>query len=95
MGALRVGARELRHNLREYIDRAYAGEAFDVTDHGRPVCRLVPPEGRMSALDRLIADGHVTRATRLFSDIPPPLDLGPGLMTMEEALEEDREELDL
>jgi prevent-host-death family protein len=94
MGAVQVGARELRHNLREYIDRAYAGEAFEVTDHGKPVCRLLPPEERMSVLDRLVADGRARRATLSWADVPRPIDLGPGLMSTEQAIDEGRRDFD-
>ena len=36
----RVGVRELRQNLSVYLRRVEQGEAFEVTDHGRPVARL-------------------------------------------------------
>jgi prevent-host-death family protein len=37
-----VGVRELRQNLSRYLDRVKAGEALDVTEHGRLVARLSP-----------------------------------------------------
>jgi prevent-host-death family protein len=37
----RVGVRELRQNLSKYLDRVKGGEALIVTEHGRPVARLV------------------------------------------------------
>ena len=59
----RVGVRELRQNLSVYLDRVKRGEAFEVTEHGRPVAILGPtlPE-QMSVLDRLIAEGRATPA---------------------------------
>jgi prevent-host-death family protein len=90
----RVGVRELRQNLSVYLRRVEAGESFEVTDHGRPVARLVPePPARMSVLDRLIAEGRATRATRPIEDLPPPRKLGPG-PTVTEILLQMREEDD-
>ncbi len=36
-----VGVRELRQNASELLDRVQAGESFEITNHGRPVARLV------------------------------------------------------
>jgi len=38
----RIGVRELRQQASRYLKRVQAGEAFEVTDNGRPVARLVP-----------------------------------------------------
>jgi antitoxin (DNA-binding transcriptional repressor) of toxin-antitoxin stability system len=66
----RIGIRELRENLHRYLERAGRGEAFDVTDGGRPLARLGPlPEGG-GRLARLIADGRMTPAKRRLSDLP-------------------------
>jgi prevent-host-death family protein len=37
-----IGVRELRQQASRYLKRVQAGEAFEVTDNGRPVARLVP-----------------------------------------------------
>lgn len=37
-----VGVRELRQNLSRYLARVKAGEALEVTEHGRLVARLSP-----------------------------------------------------
>lgn len=69
----RVGVRELRQNLSVYLDRVKAGETLEVTEHGHPVARLGPtPREPMSILDRMIAEGRVTPATRSHRDLPPP-----------------------
>jgi prevent-host-death family protein len=42
-----VPSRELHRHLAEYLKKTRRGEGFVVTNHGRPVGRLVPPvEGR-------------------------------------------------
>lgn len=71
----RVGIRELRQNLSVYVKRVREdGRAYDVTERGEPVARLTPLEDRpMSTIDRMIADGRITPATRSWKDMPPPL----------------------
>ena len=64
-----VGVRELRDHFSEYVERARAGEEVVITEHGRPIARLVPLSGR-SRPDELIAAGLVTPA----ADPKTPLD---------------------
>ena len=69
----RVGIRELRENLRAYLTRASRGDAFEVTEYGRPLARLGPlPEGG-TQLTRLIATGRATPATRPTDGLPEPI----------------------
>src|SRR2546421_12753987 len=57
-----IGVRELRQQASRYLKRVQAGEAFEVTDNGRPVARLVPlPPGAWQAL---IDSGPVIPAER-------------------------------
>jgi prevent-host-death family protein len=43
--AQRVGVRELRQNLSQYLERVAAGERFEVTDRNLPVAILAPLPG--------------------------------------------------
>ena len=58
---MRAGIAELKASLSEYIRRVSAGEEIVVTDHGRPVARLMPYERQggpdNEEVERLIADG--------------------------------------
>jgi prevent-host-death family protein len=60
---LEVGVRELRDSLRRWLDVVERGDEVTITERGRPIARLIsvssPP-----VLDRLIAEGVVTRAKR-------------------------------
>ncbi len=56
----KVGMRELRHRLRDYLKRAEAGEAFEVTSFGRPVAHLGPPRNGHDTWARLIEEGKLT-----------------------------------
>lgn len=40
----RVNVREVRENLRAYLERAEAGEEISILRRGKEVARLVPPE---------------------------------------------------
>lgn len=57
----RAGVAELKASLSEYLRRVKAGEEVIVTEHGRPVARLVPVirtgEPGSADRERLIADG--------------------------------------
>lgn len=60
-----VAHRELRNNSADLLRRAAAGESFEVTNNGRVVAMLVPPQ--TSPLERRLAAQLVTppTATRL------------------------------
>ena len=59
---MRVGIREFRDGLSAYVASARNGEHIVVTDHGRPVVKLVAITDD-DPLERLIASGAVTPAT--------------------------------
>jgi prevent-host-death family protein len=53
-----VGVRELRDGLSRHLAKVRAGATVTVTDHGRPVARIVPVSGP-NALERLTAEGRI------------------------------------
>ncbi len=67
-----VGVRELRQNLSVYLARVKAGEALTVLEHGRPVAILRPLPVAESALQRIVAEGRATPATRSLAELPRP-----------------------
>jgi len=85
-----VGVGELRQNLSKYLRRVEAGERLVVTDRNRPVAELGPPSSTGEALDRLIAEGRVTRPVR--TALPDPLELAGDPLALSKALEEIRGE---
>jgi prevent-host-death family protein len=60
---MEAGVRELRDHLSRYLDVVREGHEVTVTDHGRAIARLVPLD-QPRAIDRLIADGLISPATR-------------------------------
>jgi prevent-host-death family protein len=66
-----VGVRELRQNLSIYLDQVKQGASLTVTEHGRVVALLTPLTQTLSPLERLIAEGRATPATRSLRDVRP------------------------
>ena len=42
MAELKVGTRELKNKLSEYLRRVKAGEIITVTDHGKSIGQIIP-----------------------------------------------------
>lgn len=63
-----VGIREFRDHLSAYLERVKAGESLTITEHGKPIARVIgsayPPR-----LLEMFASGEATRATRPLSDL--------------------------
>ena len=87
----RVGIRELRQNLSQYLRRVTAGEHFEVTERNLPVALLTPLPGRSSALGRLLASGRVIPARLDLAELGPPPEAGQEI-SISEALAEQRRE---
>lgn len=68
-----VGVRELRDSLSRYLASVRDGHTITVTDHGRPIARLVPV-GVPTKLEQLIAEGKVMPARRRGHPLPPPIE---------------------
>lgn len=85
-----VGVAELRQNLSKYLRRVARGERLIVTDRNRPVAELGPPSTHGPQLDRLLADGRVSRPLR--RGLPAPLRLDGDPYALSRALDEVRGE---
>jgi prevent-host-death family protein len=83
-----VGIAELRQNLSLYLRRVSKGERLVVTDRNRPVAELGPAPSTGPDLDRLIAEGRVSRPLR--SGLPEPLELSGDPRSLSRALDEIR-----
>ena len=90
---VRVGVRELRENLRSWLDRVKDGDEVVITDRGEPIARLAAFEPR-SRLEELIERGIVRpplTKKRLQIDVSslPTLE-GPGPTLSEIVIEQRR-----
>ena len=66
-----AGIREARQGLSSLLAEVRKGREIVLTEHGRPVARLVPPPSETDKtlsmedlLKRLESEGHLRRATR-------------------------------
>jgi prevent-host-death family protein len=73
-----VGSRELKNRLGRYLGLVRRGETIIVTDRGKPVARMVPPnpeEAEANGLDEILkqleAEGHLRLGTRPFKRFKP------------------------
>ncbi|MDO8208901.1 type II toxin-antitoxin system Phd/YefM family antitoxin [Conexibacter sp. CPCC 206217] len=73
----RIGVRELRQHATRHLARVKAGETVEVTERGRLIALLVPPDPETTARERLIAAGQIVPASRPFQ-LPEPLASPPG-----------------
>lgn len=79
--------RELRQHASRYLARVKAGETVEVTERGRLIALLVPPEPATSGRERLIAAGRLlpaARPMRLPRRVPPAADTGAVLDELRE-----------
>jgi prevent-host-death family protein len=67
-----VGVRELRDGLSRHLATVREGHTITVTDHGKPVARIVPV-GQPTTLERLIAEGRVTPSPHRRKPRPAPV----------------------
>src|SRR5436305_851492 len=67
-----VGIKELRNGLSRHLAAVRSGQIVTITDHGRPVARIVPVD-QPTALERLIAEGRVQPAVERDRTLPTPV----------------------
>jgi prevent-host-death family protein len=67
-----VGVRELRDRLSRHLAYVREGRTVTVTDHGKPIARIVPIE-RPTRLEQLIAEGRVRAAGKTKRSVPRPI----------------------
>lgn len=57
---MEVGVRELRSELRRWLDEVKSGREVVITERGRPVARMIPATGP-SAIEELIEAGVIKK----------------------------------
>lgn len=68
-----VGVRDLKNNLSRYLKRVGDGEEFVVTDHGKPVARLVAVDPGTDRMAELVAAGLVRPPLTTRRSRPEPI----------------------
>jgi prevent-host-death family protein len=75
----RVDIRHLQKDARALIGRARAGETIEVTEHSRPVARIVGIRAG-SVLDQMIGEGRATGSSGDLLELKPlPTPIGHPL----------------
>lgn len=69
---MEVGVRELRDQLSRHLAQVREGRTVTVTDHGRPIARIVPVD-RPTKFEQLCEQGRVQRARTRKQPAPTPL----------------------
>ena len=70
---MEIGIRELRDTLSAQLAEVRRGHVVTITDHGRPVARIVPID-RPNRLEQLRAEGRVQPARRRKRAAPEPVE---------------------
>ncbi len=86
---MEVGVRQLRDGLSRHLAAVRQGHVVTVTDHGRPVARIVPV-GDLTGLERLVADGRVQRPRRPKEAAPAPVEPVRGTGPVSDLVAEQR-----
>jgi prevent-host-death family protein len=90
-----VTVSELNRQTAKVLDRIKAGESLEISEHGRPVARLLPttPTTGAPLLDRLIAQGRAVPAANLGLIPPtPPRDAAEESVSLSVTLAEMRDD---
>jgi prevent-host-death family protein len=92
----KVGLKTLKNKLSEYVRLAASGETVVITDRGRTVAEIVPPQRRPELTpfeERGVREGWLRPAKRPFAPLPPGKPV-PGLTfeKLMEDLDRDRED---
>lgn len=67
-----VGVRELRDKLSRHLANVQEGQTVTVTDHGRPIARIVPIH-RPTKLEQLRKEGRIRPARKRKQPAPQPV----------------------
>jgi prevent-host-death family protein len=86
MGVMQVGIKELRDGLSRHLAEVREGHTITVTDHGRPIARIIPID-TPTTLDRLILEGRVRPPRKAKRAAPAPV---PARGTVSDLAEEQR-----
>lgn len=82
--------RELRDNLKGYLEQVERGETIEITRNGRTIAMIVPSTNDSDPVDRLVAEGRLLPPRSGSSSIRLPRRVvpSPGSPSSSEALDE-------
>lgn len=77
VGMERIGIRELRQHASRYLRQVKDGQTVEVTERGRLIALLVPPQRGGDVRDRLVESGRLIPRSRPF-ELPRLTPIAPG-----------------
>jgi len=73
MEQTKVGIRELKAHLSKYLGKVKRGQSIVITDHGKPIGRIIPEEQSLEErVDALVQAGVIAWNGKKLKDIEPP-----------------------
>jgi prevent-host-death family protein len=91
MSELRVGTRELKSRLSEYMRRVKAGETITVTEHGKTIGQIVPVRATIEErIQAMVAAGQAEWNGQKLSPYKPKA-INKGKRQLSDLIVEDRE----
>lgn len=70
---MEIGIRELRDALSRHLAEVRSGRVLTVTEHGKPIARIVPVQ-RPTRLDQLRAEGRIVPGRQRKQPAPTPVE---------------------
>jgi len=87
----KVGIRELKNKLSEYMRRVKAGETITVTGHGRTIGQIVPVKATVEErIQAMVAAGQLEWNGKKLKPYQPKA-VNTGIRTLSDLIAEDRE----
>jgi len=91
MGEMRVGTRELKNKLSEYMRRVKAGETITVTEHGKTIGQIVPVKATVDErIQAMVAAGQAEWNGQKLTPYRPKA-VNKGQRQLSDLIVEDRE----
>lgn len=81
----RVGVRELRQHASKLLELVEGGAVIEITNHGRPVARLMPAEHPARTRENLLATGDLLPGRGVLLDVTA-VEAPPGSPSTDEVL---------
>ncbi|MES1255138.1 MAG: type II toxin-antitoxin system prevent-host-death family antitoxin [Acidobacteriota bacterium] len=92
MAERRVGIRELKSTLSECVREVRGGGTIVVTEHGRPVARIIADASSLDErLESLVDAGHILWSGRRLKPARPVAPVRRGRKTVADLVSENRE----
>lgn len=92
MAERRIGIRELKSKLSECVREVRSGGTIVVTEHGRPVARMIADASSLGErLEVLVNAGHIVWSGRRLKPMKPVARVRRGRRTVADLISENRE----